>query len=148
MLIYCKHSIGSDYFLIHDSLCLCVRQNALQLSFFFLFLFLDNAFDWTDYNLLCIFNLFLLLAHVTNIELINTICRVLSSHVLWRQNIMVDLRENMWNLSLQLIKVLYLYYQNAHVHQTWQSGDLPWWTPTYAVIWPFDFVVLWDEVTH
>ena len=46
------------------------------------------------------------------------------------------------------LKPLYLHYQRAYGHQTWQDGNLPWWTPACKVTLPFDHVVLWDHVTN
>ena len=36
----------------------------------------------------------------------------------------------------------YLQYQSGYGHQTWQDGNLSWWTPTHKVTWQFDHVVL------
>ena len=45
-------------------------------------------------------------------------------------------------------KSLYLHYQSAYGHQTWQDGNLPWRAPTHKVICLFDHVVLRDDVTY
>ena len=47
----------------------------------------------------------------------------------------------------------YLYYHGACGYQIWQDGwmtyqyDLPWWAPTYKVLWCFNQVVLRDHMT-
>ena len=46
------------------------------------------------------------------------------------------------------LKSLYHHYQNAYGHQTWHEGNLPWWTATYKVIWPFNLLVLRDHVIN
>ena len=58
---------------------------------------------------------------------------------------MADSSESMRNIALQSSKT-YLHYDNAYGNQTYQSGGLPWGTSTDKVIWPFDYVVLWDHV--
>ena len=37
-------------------------------------------------------------------------------------------------------KPLYLHYQSACGHQTWQNGNLPW-VPTFKITWSFDPVI-------
>ena len=37
---------------------------------------------------------------------------------------MVDLRQSMWNIALELLKELYIHFHNAYGHQTFQDGDL------------------------
>ena len=49
--------------------------------------------------------------------------------------------------SRDKLKKLYLVYQGAYGHQTWQDGNLPWWTPAHKVTWLFDHVILRDNVT-
>ena len=44
------------------------------------------------------------------------------------------------------LKSLYLHYQSAYGHHTWQDGNLPWWALAYKVTWPFNHVVLWDHM--
>ena len=41
------------------------------------------------------------------------------------KGVMVDLSESMWNPVLQPLKALYLHYDNAYGHQTWQGVNLP-----------------------
>ena len=48
-----------------------------------------------------------------------------------------------WKVTWQT-KPLYLPYQSAYDHQTWQNYNLLWWAPTYKVTWAFDHVVLRD----
>ena len=37
--------------------------------------------------------------------------------------VMAELSKGMWNLVLQLLKKLHLYYPNVSGHQTWHGGD-------------------------
>ena len=37
--------------------------------------------------------------------------------------------------SRDKLKTLYLHYQSAYGHQTWQDGNLPWWVPAHKVTW-------------
>ena len=49
----------------------------------------------------------------------------------------------MWqieNITSQLWK--------CYGHQIWQGGNLPWGAHTHKVIWSFDHVVFWDQVTN
>ena len=41
-------------------------------------------------------------------------------------------------------KNLYLHFHNVYGHQTWQSGNLQWGSPTFKVMWPFDYGVTWQ----
>ena len=43
---------------------------------------------------------------------------------------MTDLNERTWNLALQLLKILCLYYHYAYGHETSQNSDLPKRAPT------------------
>ena len=49
-------------------------------------------------------------------------------------------------MSREKWKTLYLPYQSAYFHQSWQDDNLPWWVPTYKVTSPLDHVVLQDYV--
>ena len=40
------------------------------------------------------------------------------------------------------LKPLYLHFQRAYGHQTWQNGNMPWWTPAHKVKLLFDHTVL------
>ena len=72
------------------------------MSLFFFSFFLYCVFGGTDKSCLCIFPLFLLLAHVANIRLIKMIYCVLSSHKLRTEiNSKVNLSKSMWNHALQ-----------------------------------------------
>ena len=42
---------------------------------------------------------------------------------------------------------IYLHYDSASGHQTWQAGDLPWESFTYNVAPLFGHMVFWDHVT-
>ena len=44
--------------------------------------------------------------------------------------------------SRDKLKTLYLNYESAYGHQTWEDGNLAWWTPVHRVKWPFDHVIL------
>ena len=80
------------------------NAKALQytVSLFFFSFFLYCVFGGTDKSCLCIFPLFLLLAHVANIRLIKMIYCVLSSYKLWTEiNSKVNLSKSMWNHALQ-----------------------------------------------
>ena len=57
---------------------------------------------------------------------------------------MADLRESMWNIVLQTIKILHLHYHIAYGHQTWQSRELPEETPFRKVTGLLRQVVLQD----
>ena len=48
--------------------------------------------------------------------------------------------------SCDKLKSLYFYYHSAYGHQIWQDGNLRWWASENKVIWPFDQVVLRDQV--
>ena len=52
------------------------------------------------------------------------------------------------SISPHKLKTLYLYFQTAYDHQTWQYGNLPWWALAHKVTWPFDHLVLRDQVTN
>ena len=72
------------------------------MSLFFFSFFLYCVFGGTDKSCLCIFPLFLLLAHVANIRLIKMIYCVFSSHKLRTEiNSKVNLSKSMWNHALQ-----------------------------------------------
>ena len=45
------------------------------------------------------------------------------------------------------LKTLFLNYQSVYGNQTWQDGNLPWWTLCHKVMRPFDYMVLKDHVT-
>ena len=45
-------------------------------------------------------------------------------------------------------KPLYLPYQNAVHHQTWQDGNIFWQAPNYKFSWPFDHVILRDYMAN
>ena len=50
-----------------------------------------------------------------------------------------------WNLTFQPLKVLYLHYQNAYGHHTWEDGDLPGGPSTHK---SHDSLITWFcEVT-
>ena len=53
-----------------------------------------------------------------------------------------------WNLALQPLKTLYLYYHNGYGHLVWQGGDLPWETPICKMTQTFDHLVLRDHLTN
>ena len=44
-------------------------------------------------------------------------------------------------------KLIYLYYQSAYGHQTWQDGNLTWRAPTHKVKQRLDHMVLQVHVT-
>ena len=46
---------------------------------------------------------------------------------------MADISKNMWSLAPQPLKTIYIEYNNAYGHQTWQGGDFPYGTLTYKV---------------
>ena len=46
------------------------------------------------------------------------------------------------------MKTLYLHYHNAYGHQTGQDSDLSGGAPTHKVTWPFDHVILRNQVTN
>ena len=45
-------------------------------------------------------------------------------------------------------KPLYLPYQSAYGHQTWQNCNFPWRATTFKVTWPFNLEVLRDHMTN
>ena len=59
------------------------------------------------------------------------------------------LRWDIWNLSLQQLKTLYLHYHIAYGYCICQSGDLTWGAPTHKFTWPFtslDYVVFQNHL--
>ena len=46
--------------------------------------------------------------------------------------------------SCDKCKTLCLHFHNIYGHQTWQSGNLPLEDLTHQVMWPFDYVVMWQ----
>ena len=48
--------------------------------------------------------------------------------------------------SCEMLNLLYLYYNNAYGHQTWQGGDLLREASTIKVTQPFEQMVTWDHV--
>ena len=63
-----------------------------------------------------------------------------------RKTLMVDLSEDIWNLTLQSLQTSYFHYRNVYGYQTWQGGDLPWRAPTHNITETFGHVVLQDHV--
>ena len=58
-----------------------------------------------------------------------------------------------WWIEVRASEILFfgtwnLHYHNDYGHQTCQGGDLPWGSPTPKILWPFDHVVLRDQVTN
>lgn len=54
---------------------------------------------------------------------------------------MAHLSENMLNLALQTLKIIFLHYRDIYGHQNWQDGDLPREAPTQKVKSFFDHMV-------
>ena len=50
--------------------------------------------------------------------------------------------------SRDKLKLLYLYYHSAYIHQIWQAGGLPWVASTHIVTPLFGQVVVQDQVTN
>ena len=61
---------------------------------------------------------------------------------------MAHLSENMLNLALQTLKIIFLHYRDIYGHQNWQDGDLPREAPTQKVKSFFDHMVSWDHATN
>ena len=57
-----------------------------------------------------------------------------------------------WSRDLVMLrdklKPLYLHYHNIYGHKTWQDGDLPLVASTHKVKWPYNHLVLRDDVTN
>ena len=59
---------------------------------------------------------------------------------------MADLSKGMWDIALQPLET-YFCYHNDYGHHTWQGSDLPSGAPTHKISWPFNHVVLQNDVT-
>ena len=46
-------------------------------------------------------------------------------------------------------KLSYIHYYKAYNHQTWQNGDhLPWGAPIVIATWPFNHVILLEDMAN
>ena len=50
--------------------------------------------------------------------------------------------------SYDELKPSSFHQHNFFGHQTWQDGNLCWWTPVHKATWPFDYEDLRDHVTN
>ena len=50
--------------------------------------------------------------------------------------------------SRHKLKLLNLYYHNAYSHKNCQGGDTPLKATSHKVIWSFNCVVLWGDMTN
>lgn len=62
--------------------------------------------------------------------------------------LMVMANSSMRNLALQPLETLYLHFHSTHDIQTWHGCDLPWGVSTHNIMWSFNHVVLWTQVTN
>ena len=62
--------------------------------------------------------------------------------------LMVMANSSMRNLALQPLETLYLHFHSTHDIQTWHGCDLPWGASTHNIMWSFNHVVLWTQVTN
>ena len=53
---------------------------------------------------------------------------------------MAEWSKNIWNLSLQPLKILHFQYHSGYGQRTWQGGDLPWGVPIHKFTWHSDCV--------
>ena len=53
---------------------------------------------------------------------------------------MAEWSKNIWNLSLQPLKILHFQYHSGYGQRTWQGGDLPWGVPIHKFTWHSDYV--------
>ena len=115
----------------------------------FKILLLVRVFGWSNKAYSYVFDLFLFLAHLTNVGFINMLCHVLSCHVFYRKTVMVDQSESMLNLAVQPLKT-YIHYPTSTMLTTTKLDrvmtyheELP---PKSS--WPFDHLVLQDHRTN
>ena len=50
--------------------------------------------------------------------------------------------------SCDKLKILYVHYQNAYGHETWQDGYLLWGAPEHNDTGPLDHVAFQNHVTN
>ena len=46
------------------------------------------------------------------------------------------------------MQTINLYYQCVYSHQTWQEDNIPSWAPSFKDIWPFDDVIIQDQLAN
>ena len=79
------------------------------------------------------------LALTHNVTYVNNVTNVTNVTYFWSRDL-VTLRDK--------LKPLYLHYHYIYGHKTWQDGDLPLVASTHKVKWPYNHLVLRDDVTN